>query len=314
MIHHNQIVFILGAGASQVYGLPSSTTLLEKVRDDQSEGVRVALSREKVIDHWDRVCEFQKLLEQGIVFSIDRFLETRSTPERAIGKALIAHELLKCETFDNLYGRGRLLQYYQDDWVRWLLNYMKAESLDAFLNNRVSFVTFNYDHSLETLLLGAIRARYSADIEWAAITTRIPVVHLYGSLGINAYERANALHNDAHTADAIRQAARSIQIISDSTIRPDSEAFSRAYELFGQADLIVFLGFGFDARNVERLQLHEHVKTSAKMVGTAMGFYDAELTHDVLGAFDQRIRERVRDGLQDQSNVDLLRNHRNLFT
>lgn len=313
MIDRHEIVFILGAGASEVYGLPSSSTLLQNVQEDQSQQVRVALFRANVIDRHDRVDDFQRLLERGIVFSIDRFLETRGECDRRIGKALIAHAILKCETPDNLYGRGRLDQYYQHNWVRWLLNRMQASTAEDFLSNKVAFITFNYDRSLETLLQGAVNARYGQSFEKAQIIERIPVVHLYGKPGVDGYERSEELRHPMHMTDALQSWSANIQIIGEGTDSPGTPEFTHAHDLLRKADVIVFLGFGYDRRNVKRLLLHECIRKDAKIIGTAMGFYDAEFEHDVLAAFDVSIRERVCEGLKRQSNIDLLRNHVDLF-
>lgn len=136
-------VFILGAGASKPYGYPLGWELRERI---------LALPDDcelfPKLDHApNEFIQFKKALAESPAESIDAFLEHRDEFTR-IGKHAIAAELLKCEQRERLYDPGN-----EDDWYRYLFNRMTAGvRFDHFLQNEVSFVTFNYDRSLEEYL------------------------------------------------------------------------------------------------------------------------------------------------------------------
>jgi len=221
MIEKREIVFILGAGASEVYGLPSSSALIEAAQSDRSEALRLALQTHLHQDVDRDLVRFQEMIEKAKPFSIDRFLETQPEADRIIGKALISHALLKCQTMDRLYGRrgdarDYVDRYYDNDWMRWLLEYMKADILEEFLVNKVRFITFNYDQSLDTLLTNALLARYRhVGIEDAKRRIQDRIVHVYAQIGTCAYERTDDLQHDHRIAEAIRRGIERIQIISE---------------------------------------------------------------------------------------------------
>lgn len=318
MIEKREVVFILGAGASEVYGLPSSSALIAAAQSDRSESLRLALQPFFRREVESRLADFQECVEMAKPFSIDRFLETQSEEDRKIGKALISHALIKSQTMDRLYGRTKndhVDRYQQDDWVRYLLEYMKADSYEEFLANTVKFITFNYDRSLDTLLANALVARYrSVGLEAAMSKIQGCITHLYGTVGTYFHDRQDAVPDTSCIAGAIRGGTQQIRIISEGEDVSRVREFRIAHKWLSEADLIVFLGFGFDSRNVKRLQLDEHVKKGAKFIGTVLSREGAEVEHDVLGGFHASIRERVAEGLHDLSNVTLLRRYRDLFT
>jgi len=98
-------------------------------------------------------------LEQVNPLVIDYYLGWNSDLQ-TVGRLLIAWVILECE--DRALDEGRNINRprqtgakFGDDWVRFVIhqiaiNCRKSKDL---LDNRVSFITFNYDLSLETLFI-----------------------------------------------------------------------------------------------------------------------------------------------------------------
>lgn len=103
--------------------------------------------------------EFRKLKEALQTFnpiSIDTFL--RDNPSHALaGKIMIVYSLLKSEDRKKFeMAQSKEEREEQDNWYRYLLNDMSSCSADDpefLLQNKVSFITFNYDLSLDFYLL-----------------------------------------------------------------------------------------------------------------------------------------------------------------
>ena len=63
---------------------------------------------------------------------------------------------------------------------------------DAYENNRVAFVTFNYEQSLEYFLFNAIKNSYGLnDDDTAKLVNVTPVIHLHGQLGLPYWEQTS---------------------------------------------------------------------------------------------------------------------------
>ena len=187
-------VFVLGAGASMPYGFPSGRQLVEQICEatrpkstvlsDIPDDSHYLLSRESIqkilIDKFDqtKIEEFGKALYLSHQYSIDAFLEHR--PEFTdIGKYSISLFILRKEVEADLVSfENRNKGCYQ-----YLFNKINTR-LSEFDRNQISFVTFNYDRSLEHFLfISFINAHRLSDKECASLTNNIPIVHVHGMLG-----------------------------------------------------------------------------------------------------------------------------------
>ena len=123
--------------------------------------------------------------------------------------------------------------------------------------NKIAFVTFNYDRSLEHYLATAFEHKYGKSREEAlAMVVNFPIVHVYGMLGpldpkIEGHMPYGVGTRPEARYHAVARAASGLQVIAEG--RDDSPALQRARELINAADALCFLGFGFDSTNVARL-------------------------------------------------------------
>ena len=83
--------------------------------------------------------------------SIDSFLEHRGEDERYLGKLAIAYALIPFEKEERLFD--------ESSWYPILLNKLKFKFED-FEKNKLAFITFNYDRSLEHFLMTALSNQF----------------------------------------------------------------------------------------------------------------------------------------------------------
>ena len=174
-------VLILGAGASTPFGFPSGEELVSRIleylegghpaRDVLSHAIR-ALEPSRTID------EFHEALFYSGRMSIDAFLEHNSQ-FLEVGKMAIASVLVPLENERTLFSAS-------SNWYKLLFKYLNTR-FDEFAENKLSILTYNYDRSLEQFLLTALRYAYQGMKDeyvhcWDQLS-RIPIVHLHGSLG-----------------------------------------------------------------------------------------------------------------------------------
>lgn len=248
-------ILVLGAGASQPYGFPLGRDLRQQILNNIGNP---SLPQFKVLVEcgFDPkfIQSFHFNLFNGIQDTIDDFLDDRSD-FREIGSFAIAQVLMSLELEDHVS--------VKHDWYPFLfklLDFRKPEPSPI-----MGIVTFNYDRSLEHYLtrttevsfLDKVRANASQKLH------ALPIIHLHGQLG--AYP--NRPYGNKETLDDLREASKAVKITSDSEL-DDSPVYATAKRLVDEAKQVVFLGFGYHKRSLERLGLLV-IKDSRTLYGTA---------------------------------------------
>ncbi len=280
MIFRPSTVLILGAGASQPYGFPVGSELMQIIRASTSVDDRNKFSRAnrpqlvKAGYTESDICEFHTALERSGHLNIDAFLETRPS-HRDIGAFAIAQVIMPLENDANLFPAR--------DWYPRLFSALNLKAVDS-PPDISGIVTFNYDRSLEHFLAETTRWRFEGKANDAAFSklNSIPVIHVHGSLGPYpdiAYE--------PHTAiDDFKAAARRIKIIYDHDL-DEAEEFQRARAAIESATAVIFLGFGYDRRSIRRLGLPKNNETP-DIFGTVR--LDPQQTQEVSALFGNKIK------------------------
>ncbi len=245
-----RIVFLLGAGASVPFQFPTGRGLMD--------GVINALAREKIKKSFEEygfrsedLDAFRDSLRHSGRNSVDAFLEHRQEFVE-LGKTAIAYSLIQRETDDDLFARPA------ENWLLYIYERMNCP-FEKFGENKVSFVTFNYDRTVEHFLFTSLKNSYGkSDEECAKQLERIPVIHLHGHMGNLPWQGANGRPFEPRlTADTVAVAKRGIKIIHDQVDADRDRDFDTAKRLLAEAEQIYVLGFGFAPANVERLGLHD---------------------------------------------------------
>jgi hypothetical protein len=263
-------LFILGAGASAPFGYPTSIDLRENILSRRNADAIVnalnpAPSFRDPEPFKKTLNEFLDEFASSSVYSIDAFLEFR-TKFMDIGKMNIAAYLINHE-------EDMRLRLPIGNWYMYLYDRLKC-SFDDFDKNNISYITFNYDRSLEQFLFEAIRSRFGKSYsECAEKMKNIPIVHLYGQLDPLPWQGKDGKEY-SHKKDfteRLRTATKNIKLISNERDITKSDTFQKAYEHISKAERIFFLGFSFDETNLERLNvsLMKNKKIYTSVMGLA---------------------------------------------
>ncbi len=291
-------VFVLGAGASKPFGLPLGIELKNLVLQNYSPNTPDSQHRAHLFNTTDfterHLSEFIEALRYSGLLSVDAFLERR--PEfMPIGKATMAIELLLKEHHNNLWTEG-------SNWLLYLYSAMIGNSLDQFAKNSVSFVTFNYDRSVEHFFSTSLANSFGRRMEDVKqILDQIPIIHLHGRLGHLPWQVSSpSVEYGKTTVDKLTMEIflREIKIVHEDITDGRDKDFLRAKQLLAEAKRVYLLGFGFGALNIERLGL-ENVEA---------GDYDGTALHLTGKEAEQRKRAcGGRINLRDEDSLDLLR-------
>jgi hypothetical protein len=297
-------VLVLGAGSSMPYTFPSGRGLRDeirsfaKLRDDTPPAgliVSCGISLAKVRALGDA-------FRHSGILSIDAFLE-RHPDLVDTGKILIATKICEREYPDRVTGRE------DDNWYEYLWHYMHtgAKQPEEICSNRIRFLTFNYDRSLEFFLFDVIKNTFIVDDDDAVAAMRqIEIRHIYGAVGDFHYKDTPTARAYTGELDAarLRLAADGIKIIPNA--RKDDAVFQEARDWFDWAEDICFLGFGFDKTNCERLGLEDAIQTRQRD-----GRSTPRVLASVLGLTQQDINAAIVATCRTTGFVPL--NHSNLM-
>lgn len=284
-------VLVLGAGASQPYGFPLGAALVDQICADildvnpqdvpAGELPTMALRLRDMGCSPADITRFAYDLRNARPYSVDAFLEARSG-FRDVGKAAIADVLLRAEESSTVATAPATV-----DWYRYLLNrilllknpdYFKAQA------HRLTIITFNFDRSFEGALYSTIRATFGLEAKAAfSLAKELQIHHIHGLLG----ELAEAAFLWGDAADTgvywspddgnckmTRQiAVRSIKIVDEEI---EQSVVDDAQAALKKASFVYFLGFGFDERNLEKLNIPDCIPTTAVIRATAFGLTEKE--------------------------------------
>ena len=259
-------VLILGAGASMHLGYPSGRELVNTIiQNSESKTRTIHQLHELGISDIQRK-EFTEALKYSGRSSIDAFLEHR-TEFMEIGKLAIAQALIPTENIERLFT-------INSNWYEYLFQLMNT-SLEEFPDNKLSVITFNYDRSLDTYLFTALKNSYGLSDDKAYEAARsVPIVHVHGQLGALPWEESSGRdYGDDSVATRVQKSSKDIKIIHEN-VDFDSE-FSRAHEFLNEAKKIIFIGFGYNYQNMERLKVP--FDSCERVQGSCMGFTNLEV-------------------------------------
>lgn len=295
----NETVFILGAGASIPYGFPSGASLVEGIIDGCSDETSIF---GKMYPQ-DLRKKFSEALELSFAPSIDDFLEKR-LEFMEVGKAAICSQLIRKEIPSAIArkvevdGKGKVK--IEGNWYPLLWLFMQAK-VDDFAENKVSFITFNYDRSLEFFFQRSLMNYFGIDkIRANKIIDKIPIIHVHGLLG--EFKDGHPYYRDYSpelTKQVIETSAKMIRLFHDKSL-DSGEMKEKAKRLFNTAKVVCFLGFGYHPANINRIKVDEF-KYQVKMVGSSYFMGEAEKTAVV------SILDRIKLGASSQDCLEFLR-------
>lgn len=298
MIEHS-VVLVLGAGASKPYGFPTGKELRDvvlslgatvadhEISGHLPQGVRrrdLMELRDKLQKERARVdallqglgvaegilSEFLSDLIYSPYKSIDAFLEHRKEYVD-LGKALIAYYLIQCE-------KSEMFAPEAGDWYQYLFGdlMMDSKNPDAFVENKLTVITYNYDRSFEFRMLKALKAGFNWSVKQCAeALQRIPIIHLHGQLGSLTVPGAGGRPYEPKPSQSnIELAMKGIRIVSDPA---NVSEFSAAHKALAEAEKVIFLGFGFLYENIDRLRLSNLRNNNTRYFGSAKGKTPSEV-------------------------------------
>jgi len=264
---------VLGAGASRPYGFPTGEELVKEICE------RFPGSFEAMEPCDGSTPQERKRRAEALVLrlrtspcrSIDDFLE-RNQDLLGDGKIAIASCLLPRED------ERRLLD--TKDWYTYLIEWWLKRPV------KLAVITFNYERSFEQafyLALKDVCGEEEARTRIRGARTSherqlITVAHVHGSFGLlpwcalpHGSGLPYGITQESDVGVRVKQAAEQLRLVFEP---PTGRALARCRPYLARASRVLFLGFGYDQRNLERIDpiwSTEKLQPTATIAGTAHG-------------------------------------------
>ena len=308
--------FVVGAGASNDYGLPTSVELRQEAQslNPQHPAYQLILIAKLCTPE-----QLNKILDdlrnQG-TSSIDEFLFARQDDAvtMRVGRALIA--LLLANHFPSVSSPDAL-GAGPPDWLGYIIGKMHsgAPNCEAFVqgNGEVRFVTFNFDSIIEDRLEKALRNLYrgaaEANLRDTVRAIHGQVIHVHGQLTSppRAPLRFDEFRYSPEWVHWLSSAPSEIRVVLDQ-IEHDTLLATRRAVL--RSKILCFLGFAYASENLTRLDLPDTVHRGVDgetvfrdIFGTAFGMRPGEAAWVM-----NRLTNQAVLGSESEGCFDFLRN------
>jgi len=279
-----QTVFVLGAGASRPYGYPTAEGLRTGICNCfVGDIINYFQKRAKfkgdveALEH--EATEFTYKFHHSSTKSIDLFL-ARHTSLMEMGKMAIVFRILAAEKESRFREKMKNCEH---DWYSLLFDKMteglfKSDDYQHFSENRVSFVTFNYDRSLEHILYESLLYSYQSidRVRTKEQIDSLDIIHVFGQVAGLPWQDLDSKVKYREHIDAVdvRELAKSLRIIYEQADNPELE---RAKDLIRKAEKIYFLGFGYRKENIRLLGFPGVYGPGRMVYGSALGLTNNEV-------------------------------------
>ena len=226
---------------------------------------------------------FVNIFSRSSITSIDKFLSLN--PVLAYyGKIGITLSILSSEENSSF---GVDIEDPGEDWYSYLLNRMmeglnKPDDYKNFAKNKVAFITFNYDRSLEYILCDSFYHSFHQNrIEIERNIEKLipfPIIHVYGV--VTKFKTSDWPEHDYknHYYEnylLIEELSKGIRCIGEE--RTGDSVKDQIKKLLPDYKRIFFLGFGYAQENFDAMGLLNNIDLTWKIYGTAKGMTDKEI-------------------------------------
>ncbi|AUQ65940.1 hypothetical protein [Phaeobacter inhibens] len=295
-------VIVVGAGASKEFNLPTGAELKSRIAricdirfDDWGSKLIsgdyeiVETLRAMVRNASEGASTINPYLTAGwqirdnmpLAPSIDNFLDThRDNPILVqFGKLAIAKAISEAEKASSLFhsdsGHRRSgidFNEIRNTWLAQLFGTLVAQrDFNSFLValQNITFVSFNYDRCIHQFFFHAARQYFSlSDEQVEEMLTVLNILYPYGSIGDFSWRSSS--HTNFGTSLSGEKLVNVSSELRTFTEGSGTDRVKRIRKSFEQADVVMFMGFGFLNLNIDLL-LGKEIFEVERVLATGKG-------------------------------------------
>lgn len=298
-------VIVVGAGASKEFRLPTGAELMDRIAafckvtiadfgekkisnpllaqaiHALSIGKQNPIFRNTYAEAGRRISENMPLAP-----SIDNYLHTHQSHEEivSIGKIAIAATIIEAEAASLLSIKGRNVfdrphfNGVKDTWIAALFRILvSGKDFEGFIKalGNITFVSFNYDRCLGQYLVYAALSYFNLDDGGVQrVIQTLNIMHPYGSLGGLEWMGSHLqgfgkVVNEHELIDISKR----IKTFTEGAASGEEDRIRSAIH---EASNLIFLGFSFQALNMQLLGDHSSAKIS-RVMATGKGISEESI-------------------------------------
>jgi len=272
-------VFILGAGSNVDYGFFTGTGLKNYCANEFQKNYPKyllesgAYNGDALKAATRDAKDLRKVISADLHENIDHLLAMHPKQED-VGKMAIVDAILHGER------RSKELplpkhDLYQSIFGLMVSGVLRPSDLSRVVENRATFISFNYDRSLEYFLYNQLRRLADWDrspVPFGDVYRKLASVHhVYGSLGPFLGEDGVVPYGATPTIQTLIDCGGEIDVIYGGK-KPRCNTMIA--EALGTAEAVFYLGFGYDENNMKILGLPTAVGKGTAVLGTGVNVHD----------------------------------------
>lgn len=305
-------VFVIGAGASVPYGLPTGFDLLQTIKSIDFKklpnplleqfflkligySVNIAQNPKRKVQLFDKVAkEILIPVQNSCILSIDQFLKNHLDNDNIqfVLKSILSFIILSSENvaYNNRFNPKAQTENHLGniDWIQHLISRIDLEcnnndDLISFFDN-TTFISFNYDRILEFFLYSFLKHdRLLTGLEAQQTIDKMKIFHINGYLGgldIIPFGVNNVKYDTV---------INTMRTVWEAPADEDLSTFEYAKSLVHSADRVFILGTSYIPDNNKSIGLDD-LPLESNIYGTAFGLSEANIGR-VLNFFNSKDRE-----------------------
>ena len=217
----------------------------------------------------------REIFHKSSTKSIDLFL-ARNPEFMQLGKLAIMLCILEAEKKSRF---RESTNTHQQDWYSYLYqkltdDLITKEDCRRLSENNVSFITFNYDRSLEHFFYESLKYSFNGIKEAIILEqlSKLRIIHIFGQID-NLDWQTPQKHIKYGNVKGLTTLSPNVRIIYDENKNPEIE---ECHKLLNNAERIFFLGFGYAKENLELLNIPKSLQTN-NIFGTALNLTEREI-------------------------------------
>lgn len=330
--HSRKSVFVVGAGASKEFSLPTGDELklkiseitritsvqsipngfVERFENETFRSHLHALSKTKNFQRFKQHATFISI-NMPLAPSIDNFLHTHQDNEDliSVGKLAIAQAILHAEEQSPLKAKINIrhgnirFDKLNETWIKHLFSLLVTNTtgFDDFLSalRNITFVSFNYDRCIHQFFTHASKSYFSlTNVQVQEVIDSLDILYPYGNVGEFKISDKGTTFGAPEDINGVLDAANSVRTFMEGV---DSGLRDELQDRIKKSDTLVFLGFSYMQMNLELL-LNENPIPKQFVLGTTLG-----ISEDSKKLIRGKLRSKFRNsdmGLLNETTLQLV--------
>jgi hypothetical protein len=277
----SKTTLVVGAGASSEMQFPGNEELLARIGQSfdfsrfgtdlqMKDSVLLAQYLQKMATRFNKgekdvyAAAERVRIASKLARSVDSLLDQHDTDQliSAAVKLAIVHFICQAEAKSTLRAEPRIAGDLPiqgtDTWLYQLGQLVTSgvprSQVERCLDD-LSIICFNYDRSIEHFLPWAMVMAFGMELKeaQAIVAAKLRIIHPYGTIGRLPWQKGEAADCDWGTEQPWNIHNLSTLIRTSSEVQRDQQMLMQIRSAVSSSKRIVFLGFGFQAQNVDLL-------------------------------------------------------------